>query len=84
MNENLVRWYLANGGAPFPGVLVEAARRALLDVLKILIKYGGQVEDSRLVAEAALGDWWGYLDRVSIIDHLLDLGAPIDERTGCL
>jgi hypothetical protein len=83
MNENLVRWYLANGGSPFPTVLVEASRISPLPILKILIEHGGNVEDSRLVAEAALGDWWGYPDRVSVVNYLLDLGAPIDHTTWC-
>jgi hypothetical protein len=83
MNENLVRWYLFKGGFPFPSVMVEAARRAPLRILKILIEHGGKVEDSELVAEAAQGDWWGYPDRIDVINYLLDLGAPIERGIGC-
>lgn len=78
MNENLVHWYLAHGGAPFRTVMMEAVGRSPLKILKILIEHGGEVEKSRLVAHAALGDWWGYPDRVSIVNYLLDLGSPID------
>jgi hypothetical protein len=77
-NETLVRWYIAHSATPTPEVMVHAARVARVPVLKILVRSGGEVKGTNLVAEAALAELWGYPDRTGVIEFLLDTGAPID------
>jgi ankyrin repeat protein len=55
-----------------------AAREAPLKSIKLLISHGGKVESSDLIAQAAIGHYWGREGRYEIIDFLLGHGASIN------
>jgi ankyrin repeat protein len=55
-----------------------AAREASLDSIKLLMRYGGKVEGSDLIAQAAIGHSWGRKDRYQVMELLLAHGASIN------
>jgi ankyrin repeat protein len=55
-----------------------AAREASLESIKLLISHGGKVENSDLIAQAAIGHSWGREGRYEMIDFLLGHGASIN------
>lgn len=55
-----------------------AAREASLESIKLLMSYGGKVEGSDLIAQAAIWHSWGREGRYEVIDFLLGHGASIN------
>jgi ankyrin repeat protein len=83
-NDHIIKWHLSHGADPnisgehgFTPMRF-AAREASLASLKHLIRHGGIVEGSDLVAQAAIGHSWGRKDRLEVIDFLLTHGASIN------
>lgn len=48
----------------------------------MLVERGGEVAGTDLIAQAALGDSWGKLDRIAITKYLLEQGASINAMAG--
>jgi ankyrin repeat protein len=51
---------------------------APLSVIKLLLTHGGTVTDTDAVAQGVIGHIRGRLDRLEVVEYLLDYGAPID------
>lgn len=58
--------------------MTRAASVAPLPVVKLLLSRGGEIAGTDAVAQAVIGHISGILDRLEVVEFLIDNGAPID------
>ena len=58
--------------------MTRAASVAPLPVVKLLLSRGGEIAGTDAVAQAVIGHNSGILDRLEVVEFLIDNGAPID------